>query len=133
MIIRNPLVLVCSTVLAACSGGAGTMDSIMSSWDGAPLDAVIAQWGYPEQEQTIAGHHIYRWFTTKNFAVPATTTATATRTGFIATTTGGGTITGQCVRTIEVDAQNVVTHWEWSGNNCPFTEFPAYTNWRRKL
>jgi hypothetical protein len=80
MNIRNPLVLVCSTVLAACSGGAGTMDSIMSSWDGAPLDAVIAQWGYPEQEQMIAGHHIYRWFTTKNFAVPATTTATATRT-----------------------------------------------------
>ena len=50
-------------VLASCSGGAATMDGIMHSWEGAPLDAVIAQWGYPDQEQEIAGHKLYRCIT----------------------------------------------------------------------
>jgi hypothetical protein len=122
--------------LAGCSGGAGTMDRIMHSWDGAPLDAVIAQWGYPHQEQTIAGHKLYRWFYDKSFAVPATTTGTMTTVGntaFLnATTSGGGTISGQCVRTLEVNEQNVVIRWEWSGNNCPFAEAFEYSNWSRR-
>jgi hypothetical protein len=122
--------------LAACSGGFGTMDRVMASWEGAPLDAVIAQWGYPHQEQTIAGHKLYRWFYTKTFAMPATTTGSVTaigNTAFVNTTTmGGGIVRGDCVRTLEVNERNIVTKWEWSGNNCPFADILEYSNWQRR-
>ena len=123
-------------LLAACSGGFGTMDRVMHSWEGASLEAVIAQWGYPHQEQTIAGHKLYRWFYTKHVAVPATSTSTVNvigNTAFVnTTTTGGGNIKGDCVRTLEVNEKNVVTKWEWSGNNCPFADVLEYRNWERK-
>lgn len=128
---RVRLTIAC-LVLAGCSGGAGVMDGIMQSWQGAPLDAVIAQWGYPDQEQNIGGHHIFRWYLTKQYTMPATATVnTVGQTSFVSVD-GGGTITGNCTRTLEVDQQNTVIRWEWSGNNCPFSEFPSYTNWRRK-
>ena len=99
-------------VLASCSGGAGTMDGIMNSWQGASLDAVIAQWGYPDQEQVIAGHKLYRWFYTKTASLPATTTGTVNQIGntafMNATTYGGGTVVGNCTRTLEVDEHNIV-------------------------
>ena len=123
--------------IAACSGGMGTMDGIMNSWQGAPLDAVIAQWGYPHQEQTIAGHKLYRWFYSKSAAMPATTTGTVTQVGstsFInATTSGGGVISGNCTRTLEVDERNIVIRSQWEGNNCPFAEAFEYSTWRRKI
>jgi len=98
-------------VLASCSGGAGTMDGIMRSWQGAPLDAAIAQWGYPDQEQVIAGHKLYRWYYTKTATLPATTTGTVNQinTAYMnATTYGGGTVVGNCTRTLEVDEHNIV-------------------------
>ena len=55
-------VVLIAVLLASCSGGAGTMDNIMQSWQGAPIDAAIAQWGYPQKEDVIAGHKIYRWY-----------------------------------------------------------------------
>jgi hypothetical protein len=132
----KPILAVLGALLSAsCSGGAGTMDGIMRSWEGAPLDAAIAQWGYPDQEQEIAGHKLYRWFYTKSASLPATTTGTVNRIGntaFLnATTTGGGTLVGNCTRTLEVDEHNIISHWQWSGNNCPFAEGFEYSNWRR--
>ena len=112
------------------------MDSIMRSWEGAPLDAAIAQWGYPDQEQEIAGHKLYRWFYTKSASLPATTTGTMNQIGntaFInATTSGGGTLVGNCTRTLEVDEHKTIIRWQWNGNNCPFAEALEYSNWRRK-
>jgi hypothetical protein len=123
-------------IMTGCSGGMGTMDGIMHSWDGAPLDAVIAQWGYPNQEQTIGGHKLYHWYYTKSASIPATTTGTVTAVGntaFInATTSGGGIVQGACTRTMEVDERNTVIRWQWSGNNCPFAEAFEYSSWRRK-
>lgn len=128
---RAWLSMVCLAV-AGCSGGAGVMDGIMQSWQSAPLDAVIAQWGYPDQEQTVGGHHIFRWFLTKQYTAPATATVNTIGSTSFVDVAGGGTITGNCTRTLEVDQQNFVTRWEWAGNNCPFSEFPSYTSWRRK-
>lgn len=124
-------VLIFALLLTACSGGIGTMDGIMQSWQSATLDAVIAQWGYPDQEQTIGGHHLYRWFLVKQFSTPATATATQIGQTTYVDLTGGGPVTGNCTRILEVDEHNIVVRWQWAGNNCPFTEFPAYTNWRR--
>ena len=137
MRVKPILATMCALAFASCSGGAGTMDGIMRSWEGAPLDAVIAQWEYPDQEQVIAGHKLYRWYYTKTASLPATTYGTVNHIGntayMNATTYGGGTVVGNCTRTLEVDEHNVVIRTEWKGNNCPFAEAFEYSSWRRKL
>lgn len=124
------------TLLSACSGGLGVMDSIMESWKGAPLQEAITQWGYPSQEQIIAGHRLYHWHYTQSFTPPATTTGTISAVGDTAyinsMTTGGHTISGICTRTLEVDKNDIVIATEWSGGNCPMLEVMRYANWRRK-
>jgi hypothetical protein len=107
-----------ASIAHGCSGGFGSMDGIMQSWDGAPLDAAIAQWGYPNQEQNIAGHHLFTWYYNKSV--------------INATTYGGGTLTGNCTRILEVNDKNIVIKWYWSGTNCPFGEAFEYSSWRRK-
>jgi len=32
----------------------------------------------------------------------------------------------RCERILEVDERNVITRWQWSGNNCPFAEALEY-------
>ena len=136
---RSSLIL--AALFAGCaSGGYGTMDGIMSSWQGATVDQVIAQWGYPHGEMTIAGKHLLVW--ERNVSVPmpmtANTTASANRVGsttYVQGTTtysGGGSLQGSCRRILEVNAENIVSSWQWDGNNCPFAEMGPYSNWRRK-
>src|SRR5262249_12604040 len=135
--VKPILAILAFLLFVSCSGGAGTMDGIMRSWEGAPLDAAIAQWGYPDQEQQIAGHKLYRWFYTKTGVLPGTTTGTITQLGTTAylnvSTVRGGTLVGNCTRTLEVDEHNIIIRWEWKGNNCPFAEAFEYSNWRRKV
>lgn len=123
-------------MLTACSGGFGTMDGIMSSWMGAPLDEVISQWGYPTGQQEVAGHHLYHWVGNQTTYMPASTTGTVTAIGSTAyintTTVGGGYADWSCTRTLEVNKKNIVVSWQWGGNNCPFAEAIQYANWRRK-
>lgn len=124
-------------LLTACSGGFGTMDGIMSSWYGAPLDEVIAQWGYPNQKQSFGGTDTtYLWFDSASYTMPTNTTGTVNVVGNMAyintTTTGGGTLSGNCTRALTVDKKNIVIGTRWEGNDCPFAELLKYANWRRK-
>lgn len=124
-------------LLAGCSGGFGTMDRIMSSWEGAQLDDVISQWGYPHGKQEFGGRTIYFWDRNVSWTPPATMSGTATQIGnttyFNATAMQGGTINGSCRRTLEVDSRGYVVGWQWSGNNCPFADIAmGYQNWERK-
>lgn len=131
------LSLTVTIFLAACSGGLGTMDGIMSSWQGASINEVITQWGYPDQEREIAGHKLYTWNYSKSGFIPAQTTATANTFGnttyVTAHTTGGHAIYGSCSRTLEVDKKDIVIATQWQGNNCPFAEAFEYASWRRRV
>lgn len=125
--------------LAGC-GTTKLMNGIMSSWEGATLDDVVRQWGYPTSVQEFRGNKLYRWEYTKSAYIPQTTTVNATsyQTGAItnfngtATTTGGHTFYGACTRILEVNPKNIVVHWQWEGNNCPFWEAMEYKTWRNK-
>lgn len=112
------------------------MDRIMSSWQGAHLDDVISEWGYPDREANIAGKHLYYWHYTKSAYIPAQTSGTVNRFGnssyINAQTTGGHSIEGNCTRILEVDKSNIVIGWQWEGNNCPFAEAFEYSSWRRR-
>lgn len=133
------LALAAVAALSGCATG-GLMSGIMGSWDGAHIDQVIKQWGYPNGERTIAGHHLYSWQEDVQLTMPmtSTTTGTVTRIGstaYVQANTnnwGGGTSNWSCVRILEVNADNIVTSWQYEGNNCPFLEAGKYSNWRRK-
>jgi hypothetical protein len=127
-------------LLSGCSGGAGLMSGIMQSWEGSNVDDVIAQWGYPHEERRVAGKRLLVWHRNVQGYVPgvATTYGSANvigNTAFYSGTTtysGGGIISGNCVRILEVGENNTVVRWQWEGNNCPFLEMGPYSNWRKK-
>jgi len=124
-------------ILVGCSGGFGTMDRIMQSWNGASLEEVIAQWGYPTFQQDIAGRKLYHWDKEMSVMMPATTTGSISVIGSTAhlnsTTFGGGMFHGSCRRTLEVNNDNIIVGSQWSGNNCPFADVAmGYQNWQRK-
>ena len=123
-------------LLAGCSGSFGTMDRIMSSWQGSTLEDAIGQWGYPDQKQEIAGKTLYHWDKVKSFTTPINTSGTATVYGNTAylntTTTGGQTLTGSCRRTLVVNEKDVIVSTEWKGNNCPFMDVGmGYQYWEK--
>jgi hypothetical protein len=124
--------------LGFCLSGcvSSKMNSIMASWEGAHIDRVIAQWGYPAGERRIAGRTLYVWDRNVSVAMPSTTTVTGTVSpggSYSATgvTTGGGTFHGSCRRILEVNDRGYVVGWQWEGNNCPFAETGPYAAWRR--
>jgi hypothetical protein len=124
-------------VLTSCSGGFGTMDRIMKSWQGSTIDEVIRQWGYPHQHQVIAGHDLYHWFREARVMMPQTHTGTATIIGNMAyiniVTDGGGVTNWSCTRTLEVNKSNIVIGTQWSGNNCPFMDVGmGYQYWQKE-
>jgi hypothetical protein len=125
-----------AVLLFGCSGGAGTMNGIMSSWQGAHIDAVISQWGFPHAERQIAGRKLYYWYRNTTLTMPSTTTGTVNvigNTAYLNTqTSGGGSSNWACTRILGVNGSNTVTSWQWEGNNCPFAEAFQYANWRNR-
>lgn len=102
-----------------------TMKRIMDSWIGENLETVIEHWGYPTDEKTIAGKKLYYW-TISSYSV----------TGNQSYVYGGE---ATCSRILEVDKNNNVIKWQWSGNSCPITYFtgkkfvnPNNNPWRKE-
>ena len=113
------------------------MDRIMKSWEGASLNQVVSQWGYPDHQQDFAGRKLYLWDKNVSVLLPSTTTGTVNVIGNTAylnsTTSGGGVMNGSCRRTLEVNKANKVVGTQWSGNNCPFADVAmGYQHWQRK-
>jgi hypothetical protein len=75
-------------------GTKSTMNNIMNSWNGEHIDSVIAKWGYPSREKTIAGHKLYIW--DNGSAITESTWGTAL-------------LEQQaCTRTFEVNDKNII-------------------------
>lgn len=129
------VVLVC-LALAGCAT-TKVMDGVMGSWVGAPVDEVVAQWGYPSDTRDFAGRKLYVWSESRQLDLPSTSTTTGKVDGYgnyhgTTTTTPGGSVAYSCERILEVDKDEVVTAYQWRGNNCPFAEAGRYKNWRRR-
>ena len=132
--------LVSALFLSGCSGGAGLMDNIMQSWQGASVDEVISQWGFPHEERRVAGRKILIWHRNVQAVMPAAATTYGSanvigNTAFYSGTTtysGARVISGSCVRMLQVDDDNKVVRGQWEGNNCPFLEMGPYSNWRKR-
>ena len=120
-------------VNAQAVGVKKTMASIMDSWVGESINAVIKCWGYPTNEKNIAGKKLYYWDWSYNVTQPVHTNAQAytygNTTNINAYTYGGGTYNVSCNRILEVDDSDKVINWQWSGNNCPYTKVHIYKQW----
>lgn len=127
------LILLLMPVSVQAFGKNKTMEAIMDSWVGAPINAVISHWGYPTNEKTMAGRTLYYWDWEYTVRTPAYTNAQANTygntTNISAYTYGGGTRNVWCNRILEVNDSGKVVSWEWSGNNCPYTQVYLYKKW----
>lgn len=106
------------------------MEGVLSSWNNSHIDEVVERWGYPDDERKVAGRQIYVWDYRVSYSMPSTYTATSETTGFVS---GGGTLSGLCRRILEVNEENIVIKWNYSGNNCPFADsgMSPYNSWKR--
>lgn len=93
---------------------------------GQPIDSAINVLGLPNSKMEIAGHTVYIWNSQRSGAVPIYNTNTAYTSGTVGTTPVYGTTTTnsvnyvpvsyQCEIKLSVDNQNIITRWEYYGN-----------------
>lgn len=100
----------CALLLPGPATAGKFMDKVMASWVGASLDGAIRQWGFPDDEKTIAGRHIFIWLDDA----------------------GGVGNLANCERILQVNSKQVVIATDYKGINCPFMAVGAYKNWRKK-
>lgn len=112
------------------------MNEIMSSWAGSDIEAVLAQWGDPQEVLEFKENKIYVWNHMTAQTAPKirirTTSVSGNSGSSGSTSTGGSTTYVNCQRRLEVNAQDQVVDWQWNGDGCPYREDGAYLNWRRK-
>ncbi len=104
----------------------GQMDDGLRGLIGQPINVAISKIGYPSTEQTIAGRKLYRWGVSRQSVdyMPMVTTTTgysgvgASYTPNSSTTLGGTYISVDynCQITLEVDAKEVITGYQYNGN-----------------
>jgi len=118
-------VLICLLLMVSASAYAWEtyMDKSIKSWIGYPLDSLIKQWGYPDEQKDIAGKKLYIWIdydynnSTNSGGISISKTDKKGReTTF---SMGGETIADFCKKTIEADENNIIINGSWKGNNCP--------------
>lgn len=123
------------SMLSGCST-TQTMQNIMSSWEGAHIDDVVAQWGYPSFERDFRGKKLYGWEYQKSGYIPRSTQTNVNVYGNTAYANtqeyGGYSISGTCTRILEVGDDGTVKSWSYEGNNCPFGELMEYSTWRKR-
>lgn len=102
----------------------------LDSWIGAPIDNLVASWGYPATQLTAPnGNTVYVYERSGGFVMPMTTTTNAHVTGYgnsaygTATTTsyGGQYINMSCRTFFEVGPSRTIVSWRYEGNACKST------------
>lgn len=99
------------------------LDKCIKSWIGYPLDNLIQQWGYPDEEKNIAGKNLYIWidydYDTNTNIGGISISSTDKKGHETVLSFGGEAAVEYCKKTIEVDNNNIITNGFWKGNNCP--------------
>jgi hypothetical protein len=89
--------------LAGCA--TQQLDAGLKKVIGMPLDVLVARWGYPTSEREILSKTLYTW--SNNGGVVAVPVY------------GGGAYaaTLNCTVEVTVDANKIITGYQWNGNN----------------
>ena len=104
--------------------GEAFMDKALGSWIGYPLDSVIKSWGYPDNQQTIAGKNIYIWeerseYQDSSYERSTVKTDKKGRTYVDTYSSGGSTHELVCRKIIEVNSDDIISGYSYKGNACP--------------
>lgn len=99
-----------------------TMNNVMSSWKGAPLEEAIQKWGYPTQEKVVASHKLYLWEQNNGISASGGWWPGARKWG------GGSVNIEYCNRILEVDDRGIIINGQWDGNDCP----KLFSEWERE-
>ena len=123
---KKILISIFILMFAACAHAVigDFMDKCMASWVGYHIDSVISSWGYPDDEKTVANRHIFIWEQSELVSTSSTQTTVVNKDKKGKTTVdtfsyGGNLEQMYCKRVLEVDSNNIVTKYQWNGNNCP--------------
>ena len=98
------------------------MDKCIKSWIGYPLDDLIKQWGYPDEEKDIAGKKLYIWIDYDyNMDVNSSgiSISSTNKKGRETVFSIGENVVDYCKKTIEADENNIIKNGSWKGNSCP--------------
>ena len=99
------------------------MDKCIKSWIGYPLDDLMKQWGYPDDEMNVAGKKLYVWIDYDYDTNIETGGVSISKTDKKGRETvfsfGGEPVVNYCKKTIEADENNIIINGSWKGNSCP--------------
>lgn len=98
-------------ISAQAIGIRSTMDTLMESWVGESINAVIDQWGYPDEVREVAGRKLYYWKAHKFYISGTQKQMYGSK--------------ENCNKIFETNSEDVVIKWQWKGTACPFTYFEA--------
>lgn len=122
MKIKTIFLITISLLLNSCATTAG-YEKILKSWVGSNINDCIKANGYPDNSFTAPnGNKVYVYRSAGSFTMPMQTHTTYNVYGNAvygnSYTTGGETIYLSCQTYLEVNKKNIITSWQWKGNNC---------------
>ena len=97
------VIALCAAFLSGCA--TARLNTELQKAIGQPVDVLVNAWGYPASQREIMGQMLYTWSNDGGvMAVPLY---------------GGGVFAGrlQCQVEVAIDAQHIITRYQWSGNN----------------
>ena len=118
------IILISILLTATCAyGWEAFMDRCIKSWIGYPLDAMIKQWGYPDEEKNVAGKKLFIWidydYNNNRNSSGISISSTDKKGNKTVFSVGGENIADFCKKTIETDENNIIINGSWKGNSCP--------------
>jgi len=118
------LILICLLLVSTSAYAWETyMDKCIKSWIGYPLDMLMKQWGYPDDEMNVAGKKLYVWvdyiYDTDVNTGGVSISKIDKKGRETVFSLGGEPAVNYCKKTIEADENNIIINGSWKGNDCP--------------
>ncbi len=137
--LKNISLSLCSILLVASCANFIETNQSMGSWLGEDINTVIQNWGYPDEEKTIAGKKLIVWNSERVIQDVDYIPSYGSRFN------GNGAnrkvrynriytnYTGKCSRILEIDKNNKIIGWDIKGDDCAYLDGISMANPKSEL